>query len=280
MKRILWLSVFAFLAVFLVFDPAQALRITLKRIIFEEGRRAEVITIINNTADPQTYRLGWSHFRMSMDKGLTAVPDDQLTGDIKPVVDMVRFAPRRFTVAPGSSQQVRMMLRMPADLPDGEYRSHFSVQPEADVEKDRAKAIKRNKAHGSSGGVSMTMLAGVTMPVIVRKGNLTADVSLVDFDAVGSGGFITTQFSLMRSGDRSVYGDLYFTCNPEGGSYPLKELRGIAIYTEVEQRNFSFRIEKPLDRPPCRALSVSFTEVDGFVGAPSGVLAEAVVTVR
>lgn len=260
-------------------NNAEALRITLKRVVFEGPKRAEVITIINNTDKEKTYRLGWRHFRMSPDKSLVAVPDDELTPDIKPVVDMVRFAPRRFTMPPKSSQQVRMMLRLPANLPDGEYRSHFWVRPEADVDDLKAVAQQKQAQSGSKGSVTLQMLAGVTMPVIVRKGNLQASATIEDFSARESGGFVDASFSIVRDGNRSLYGDIDYICNRGAGEYAIKVTRGIALYTEVAQRNFNFRIEKAPNQPRCNTLSIMFSETDGFIGDTKQVLAEATASV-
>ena len=258
------------------FDTADALRLTLKRVVFEGPKRTEVITVINNSNKPETYRLGWRHFRMTADKSLVPVPEDALTPEIKPVVDMVRFAPRRFTVPPKSSQQVRMMLRTPANLPDGEYRSHFWVQPEVDLDELRREELARAKRTGTEGGVSMIMLAGVTMPVIVRKGALEASASIQGVVAKVTGGFVEVSWSLLRDGNRSLYGDIDYVCNPGAtDSYNLRVTRGIAMYSELNQRDFNLRIEKPTDRPACRSLSLSFTQTEGFEGARTVVLAEA-----
>lgn len=256
-------------------NSAEALRITLKRVVFEGPKRAEVITIINNTDKEKTYRLGWRHFKMTPDKSLVAIPDDELTPDIKPVVDMVRFAPRRFTMPPKSSQQVRMMLRIPANLEDGEYRSHFWVRPEADVEELRAVAQNEQAKSGGKSGVTLQMLAGVTMPVIVRKGALQATASVESLSARESGGFVDVSFSIARAGNRSLYGDIDYICNPGVGEYAIKVTRGIALYTEVDQRNFNFRIEKAPDQPRCNTLSIVFSESDGFIGDKKQVLAQA-----
>ena len=262
MKRGIVFFVVLTLGVFTCLEPSQALRITLKRVVFEGPKRAETITLINSSDKEETYRLGWRHFRMTSDKSLVAVPDDQLTPDIKPVVDMVRFSPRRFTVPARSSQQIRMMLRLPADLPDGEYRSHLWVRPEADVEELKLQAKKQEEKTGAKGGVSLTMLAGVTMPVIVRKGNLQATVSIEGLRATESGGFITTSYSLIREGDRSTYGDIEYVCNPGADAYLLRSTKGIAIYPEINQRNFNLRIEKEIGKPRCATLAVTYTLVD------------------
>lgn len=281
MKRIFIFTLIVGLGVFAILDSAQAIRITLKRVVFEGAKRAEVITIINNTNEEQTYRLGWRHFLMGEDKGIVPVPDDQVTPEMLKVSKMVRFAPRRFTIPPNSSQQVRMMLRLSGDLPDGEYRSHLWVRPEANIEALRAKAVAENEKKGKKGGVSLTMLAGVTMPIIVRKGALEASMSIVDTSARASGGFIAVDYTLQREGSRSTYGDVDYICNPGAGDeYFLKSARGVAVYTDTARRHFNLRIEKMADKPACRTLSVTYSETDGFDGDKIEVMAQEVVQVN
>ena len=280
MKKILAFIVFLAVGVFLVVDPVQALRITLKRVVFEGPKRAEVLTIINGSDKPETYRLGWRQFKMTSDKSLVALPEGDIPPEAQAVMDMVRFSPYRFTVQPKSSQQVRMMVRIPADLPDGEYRSHFWVRPEADVDRLQKEAEERVKSSGARGGASLTMLAGATMPVIVRKGNLQATASIANMSATESGGFVTVGFSLLREGDKSLYGDIDYTCNPGIGAYNLRTTKGIAVYTELNQRNFNLRIEKRPDQPRCNTLAITFTQIDGFDGEKGQILAEGIVQVN
>lgn len=282
MKKFFILAILLSFGILCFVEIAHAVRITLKRVVFEGPKRTEVLTLINNSDKAETYRLGWRHFRMTENKSLVAVPDDALTPDIKPVVDMIRFAPRRFTIPPKSSQQVRMMLRMPSDLPDGEYRSHFWIRPEMDPEELRLKAKAQQKASGSGTGtgVSLTMLTGVTMPVIVRKGNLDANVTMMNLQASGTKGFVTASFSLLREGQKSVYGDLDYICNPGASQYILRTTRGIAIYPEINKRNFNLRIERLFDQPHCSTLAVQYTATTGFKGKRTEILAEGITSIK
>ena len=269
---VLLIGVFAFV------EYANAIRVTLKRIVFEGSKRTEVIMVINNSDVPETYRLGWREMVMSEDKSLKPLKE----GDVPPASyqsaqNMIRYAPRRFTVPPKSSQQIRLMLRMPGNLPDGEYRSHLWIKPEEDVQD-----LKRGNSPENSGkgGVSVKMLAGVTMPVIVRKGNLSATAEVANLQASESTGFVTVNYSLLREGNRSLYGDVEFVCNAGAGEFILKEIHGIALYTEINQRNFKLRIEKEAGKPRCSTLTVRYTETDGFVGKKLDVLAQATTQVN
>ena len=277
--KLFFMTVCLFLLAVGVLAPnvADALSITVKRVTFEGSKRADVITVINNSDKTETYRLSWRHFVMSGTQGLVAVPEDNLPPEVKPSKDMVRFSPRRFTLAPRGSQQVRLMLRMPAGVENGEYRSHLAISPEEDVEAYRDQI---SKTRGNKTGVFMKMLAGASMPIIVRKGNLGATANIQDLSAVSQGDTILTRFALAREGEKSTYGDLDYICNPEGDWYLLKFTRGVSVYAETPLRRITIKIPKKQNKPACTTLAVRYTEVDGFAGEMIGVLAEATTRVQ
>jgi P pilus assembly chaperone PapD len=281
MKKFLLLSgLSAF--VFLSFVPqANAIRLTVKRVLFEGPKRAENIVIINDSEEPKTYRVGWRHFVMTEEKTMKAVPEEQVTAEMKPAKDMIRFSPRRFTVPAKSSQNVRMMLRMPGGLPDGEYRSHLWIRPEAEVQELNLQNQQAPKPQSGKSGVMLQMLTGVTMPIIVRKGNLTAQTSLSELAASQSPGHVRTTFTLNRSGERSIYGNLDYICNQGAGNeYIIHYAKGIAVYAETNRRNFDERLIKEPDEPACNTLTVRFTEAKEFAGSGGPLVAEQTTAVR
>ena len=280
MRKFLLTGFIAFLTLVLVVDTASALRLTVKRVIFEGPKRAEVITVINNSLQDKTYRVGWRHFVMTPNDSLKAVPDDQLPAAVKPVVDMIRYAPRRFTVRAKSSQQIRLMLRTPADLAEGEYRSHLWIRPEADVTKVTPSSLSNNNTKAEK-GVELQMLTGVTMPVIVRKGNLGAKTTITDLQAVQSPGFVSVAYALNRVGERSVYGNLDYVCNAGSGSeYILRTTRGIAVYPELNRRVFNKQIEKPAGKSACSSVTVRFKESNDIMSDKGKIVAEMTAAVR
>jgi len=264
------------LSTLFVGQRADAVGITVKRVVFEDAKRADVITIINKSNKAETYRLGWKHMTMTENDGIKAIPKEALPAGVEPAEDMVRFSPRRFVLQPGESQQVRMMLRRPSGLADGEYRSHLWVRPEADVEEFKAQLKKRQKT-----GTFMKMLAGVSMPIIVRKGalDMSVDINALSAQRQSNGNF-KVDFSLVRTGQKSSYGDLDLICNKGRGEYLLKFTRGISVYSELSRRNISMTVPPKQGQPACSSVTVRYTETDGFVGDPVALLAEATASVN
>lgn len=233
---------------------AYAVKITMKRVIFEGTKRAEVLTLINNTAEEQTYRLGWRNMRLTEDAGLKEIPEGETPADIKFADQMVIFAPRRVVIPPGGSQQVRLMLRKPKDLAEGEYRSHLWVRPEAEAVKFEAKPAEDGKS-----AVQIKMLAGLSLPVFVRQGQMTATAKFESASARQADGKLKIDLVLSRQGNRSLYGDLDFICTG-GEEKVIRQMRGIAIYPELTQRRFNFTFSLPKEGlPGCPAMRIVYT---------------------
>lgn len=245
------------LASFFVASEAQALRISMKRVIFEGPKRSDIISIINNTSQEQTYRLGLKHYRMDERRSLVKLEgrDDPQASGIKWADDMIRYAPRRVTVPPGGSQQIRLLLRRPRDLADGEYRSHLWIITETEAES--FEADKPAAAGAQSFRLSMT--PAITLPVLVRSGQMTIKSSITNAQLTDvGGGKHKVSFTVNREGNRSLYGDLRIVC-AGGGDYVASNKRGIAVYTELAKRDFSYEYEVPADKAAaCRSVRIEY----------------------
>jgi P pilus assembly chaperone PapD len=235
----MWVAVFAVSFITMPKD-AHALRVTLKRIVFEGPKRTETLTIMNNKATEQTYRLGWKRFRMTEDAALRKVDEGVPADDLKEAKDMIRYAPRRVTIPPGGSQQVRLMLRRPKDLADGEYRSHLWIVPEAST---RAFTPDGERPDDSA-AIKLEMLTGLSLPVFVRVGKLEAGGKISEVKFGTSEGDTTVEFYVERTGNRSLYGDFDLTC-VGGDGRVLTISRGVAVYEEVARRKISLEFPAP-----------------------------------
>ena len=261
------------------YSSVDAVSITLKRIVFEGSKRSQVLTVINQSPENEvvTYRVTWRHLKMTENDHLVDITDKVGWEDqVSPSKDMIRFSPRRFTLAAGQSQQIRLMLRMPAGVADGEYRSHLAIIPEPPV-----RSVKNKRTAGTGGmAVALKMLTGITVPVIVRKGALMAEIGIESLTANAVDGNIKVDFMATRTGEKSSYGSLDFVCNEGGDEYLIKFIRGYAVYPEVGRRNASFKIPKDATKPTCSRMTVRYTETDAKGLKAGDVLAEAQVVVQ
>ncbi len=283
MKKIiiLFLGAAVFVSLWGIKNESQAFSLILKRVVLEGPKRAEVLTIINKSNQEKTYRLGWKTMVMGENTGVKAIKPDNVDFNVPPSKDMVRFSPRRVTIPPKSSQQIRLILRAPSDMADGEYRSHLSIRQEADVEKIRAENPEVFSVKPGKSKVAVSLLPGVTLPVIVRKGDLSVDVSISEFSAVDAGKTIDVSLSMIREGGKSTYGDIDFACNlGASDAYPLRSTRGVAIYTEITRKNMKMKIKKSSENPKCRELSVRYVETENYAGKDVRILSQASAVVQ
>lgn len=218
------------------------------RIVFEKNQRAGQIELINNGAEPATYRLSLVNRRMSeageFQPVATAAPGELFAEP------MVRFSPRQVTLQPGTSQTVRVMLRKPAELADGEYRSHLQFDKLAETQ--ASTSVESQADAGAGIGVVLSALVGASVPVIVRHGATTASVALSNLELLGAPTAPVLAMQFARGGNASVYGDLNVTFTPLGGAaQQVGKMAGIAVYAP----NASRQARLPLQPPPTLALA-------------------------
>jgi hypothetical protein len=224
--------------------PARAdLMLHPTRIVFDKNQRAAQVELINNGTKPASYRISLVNRRRN-DAGQFELADTPGEGE-RFAEPMLRYSPRQITLQPGTAQTVRIMLRKPADLAEGEYRSHLLFDKLPDAE--GSTSIENRGAAGSQIGVMINALVGASMPIIVRHGNVGATVSLgglaLQKDAAKNP-LLVMRFE--REGSSSVYGDVSVTFTPRGGKpQTLAQLAGIAVYTPNRVRQAALPLQVP-----------------------------------
>jgi P pilus assembly chaperone PapD len=213
------------------------------RIVFEKNARAAQVELINDGKEAATYRISLVNRRMTAD-GQFEPADNAQPGELF-AEPMLRYSPRQITLEPGTTQTVRLMLRKPAVLADGEYRSHLHFEKLPPAEGSTSIETQEKRADI---GVVLRALVGASMPVIVRHGVLDATVSLSQLALhkaeAGRGPVVSLQFN--RSGNASVYGDLQVTFTPQGGKpQVLANAGGVAVYAPNLLRRASLPLQVP-----------------------------------
>lgn len=219
------------------------------RIVLNGSRGTEIV-LSNIGDDVATYRVSVELRRMKPDGTLDDVVE--ANDREKTAQGMILYAPRRVTIAPNQPQTIRIAARAPAGLPDGEYRAHLlfravppprPVAPPAQVK-----------------GVSFELIPiyGVTIPVVVRMGNLSAKVGIANVALAKLGGKPAVALDLTRAGDRSVFGDVRVF--KAGIKDPIAIQRGVAIYTEIETRHMVIPLNPELAASAAGPVTVDFVE--------------------
>jgi hypothetical protein len=226
--------------------PAMAdLMVYPTRIVFDKNQRAAQLELINNGQETATYRISIVNRRMS-EIGEFSPADAPLAGELF-AADLLRYSPRQVVLAPGVGQTIRISLRKPADLPVGEYRSHLQFDRVAQA--GGATSIDTASTKPGEVGVQLKALVGVSIPLIVRHGETTADLALTGLQllkpaAPGQPPLLAAV--LNRNGNRSVYGDLGATFAPRGGTaQEVGKAGGVAVYTPNPLRRVKLELRPP-----------------------------------
>ncbi|MFP9230876.1 hypothetical protein A0E43_19220 [Pectobacterium cacticida] len=206
------------------------------RIVIEKNQRAAQVELINSGTVPETYRINLVNRRMGEAGEFIAIdapgPGDQFADE------MLRYSPKQVTVLPGGSQTVRILVRKPANLAAGEYRSHLQFDRVA----DSAGASSLEQAanlDANSIGVVITALVGASIPIIVRQGETSVSGVLSDLTLIAAtaenGPMLS--FQIQRIGNRSLYGDLSVSFIPkEGPALVLAKAGALAVYVPNAMR--------------------------------------------
>lgn len=199
-----------------------------------DGRRGGEVILSNIGDEEATYRVTLELRRMTPEGELEPVEESAASVTEKAALEMIRYAPRRVILPPGEPQAIRISARPGAELPDGEYRVHMSF---AALPRVRAVA----PADGAAAqGISINIIPvyGITMPIIIRKGELEATGALANPKLEETAEGTVFAVDIARSGEASLYGDLLVY--PRGAGEPAFVARGIGVYPEIGSRHAAF----------------------------------------
>ena len=223
------------------------------RVILDGSRGTEVV--LNNIgSQPATYRISLEIKRMTAEGGLDEIAEENVTAAERSALEMIAFSPRRVTLPPNQPQVVRVGVRLPEGTPPGEYRAHmlFRAVPDA------ASATAEPKPASAGVSIALTPIYGITIPVIVRVGDLGAEASIGEAWVSETQDGPAFNFDLSRTGNRSIYGDIEVT--RPGVAEPLLVARGIAVYPEVGARKVSLRVPGELAAKLKGPVRIRYTE--------------------
>lgn len=239
------------------------------RVVINGAGNAEVV-LSNIGAQPATYRISLELRRMEESGDFSEVDEAAMTEAERAARDMVRYAPRRVTLLPGQPQAVRLSVRPPEGLPDGEYRVHMSFRA---IPTPSAEEAEEAAAPANGVSIKLTPIYGITIPVFLRQGRLEAQAAIAGARLVRLENQTLLEVDMTRTGNRSVYGELIGR-NLRGDV--LFSLRGIAIYPEVGRRKVHVQLDADQASKIKGPVRLEYRDLPENGGA---LLAEATVTV-
>jgi hypothetical protein len=232
----------AFTALFPVNGSAQGdLLITPRRVVFEGSKRSVDLNLANTGNDTATYAISLVQIRMKEDGGFETItePDPgQSFAD-----RFIRYFPRTVTLGPNEAQVVKVQLTRTSELQDGEYRSHFYFR----ATRNNTPLGEEDKSRDTTSiSVRITPVFGITIPVIIRKGVSTANITLSDlkFNLINDSE-PAISFVFKRTGNMSVFGDIAVDhISSQGKITRVGIANGVAVYTPNALRKFQLNLNK------------------------------------
>lgn len=213
------------------------------RVVLEGRTRSAQLTLSNTGSATSTYRISIVNLRMTEDGAITEItkPDEgQLFAE-----KLFRYSPRQITLEPGGVQAVRILLRKPKGLKEGEYRSHIFFRA---VPQDAGESV--NQAPTGDGlQIRLIPIYGITLPIIVRHGKTEFKASLSNLKInppADQNPLSTLSFRISREGLSSAFGDLTATFVAASGEKTvIGEVQRLAVYTPNKARNVSISLRVP-----------------------------------
>ncbi len=237
---------------------AGGLVVTPQLVEFDSTNRSQVLTLANRGTGTETYRISIVNYRMDQHGNLhpaeTPADGEGFAGAL------FRYAPRQITLEPGKPQTVRILYRRPANLQEGEYRSHLMFQQ---VPKAEAQSVS-----GSAGGglsLQIRTVFGITVPVIVRHGRLQGAGELTNLTQTRtSDGRPGVALRIARDGRKSLRGDLVALLGDE----EVGRLNNVAVYLSTPHREVLLPLDpEKLRQGGPRDLRVEYRERQDRGGA-------------
>lgn len=217
-----------------------ALEIYPKRVVFEPGQRSVEVTLINGSkSDAFSYRLKWRQIQYDSKTQVVNSVNGSHEGFITPPASkMIRFAPRQVVLKPGERQTVRVFLRRPKNLKNGEYRSHLLFEEQTKIKEKRS-------LEGSSGGLSMSIdyIIGISIPVLVRQGEGEPSVKIVQATKRTDSDEDFMEVKLEREGDYSSRVKFDIVQDQGDGDVVVGKRSYAGIYTDSSE----YTIKVPLN---------------------------------
>ncbi len=217
------------------------LLITPNRVTFEGRKQKEQLNLINTGKETATYSVSFVQRRMNEDGSFEIItePDSgQMFAD-----PYLRIYPRRVTLNPGEAQVVMLQCKRRSDMRDGEYRSHLYFRTEKN---DKPLASGDHLKDSMAFSVQLTPIFGMTIPIIIRSGEVNAKSSLGNLKLEtdeNENPYLT--FILNREGNISVYGNLIVDYVPvKGKPFQIGAINGVAVYTNISKRYVAVKLNK------------------------------------
>jgi fimbrial chaperone protein len=207
--------------------------------IFTDKVRTQHVNIVNNSTDSALFRMELVYQRQNTDGSYTPLDEPMTPGvDLR---KMIVYSPRQISLEGGDVQLVKLALRRPADLPEGEYRAYLKM-----MRMDgKGPVISSRVGKGISANINIAI--GYAVPIIVRHGtyDTTASLSDVKYDPPAGKKSASVKMVIHRKGKFSTLGHINIFWVRSGQEDKLVGMmNGINVFPEIDHRDVNLAINE------------------------------------
>lgn len=250
------------------------LNITPRRVTLDRDTRTASVFIFNQGDAPATFDISLVDRLMMPDGEIRAVADGSPHPDwsrimlrLQSAAPYIVVAPRRVTLQPGRGQTIRLRATPPPDGTAGaEYRTHLTVTniPPPDAGLTAEAAVGQGTDEVT---FSIQSIFGLSIPIILRDGapDVRARIEephLMSLPAPPDSGVATqvvAEFSIVREGPNSIFGDIEIRSESQGDEL-IGVARGVGVYPEIDGRTMQVALSRP--PLPQERLRITLTDND------------------
>ncbi len=204
------------------------------RSVLSERDRTQVITLINTGNQTRSYRVEWRQLMAVPEGGYREYTEEEKKR-IAGLEKIVRVTPKQVSLQPGQRQSVKILLRKPEGLAEGEYRSHLSFV-----------ALPLHSAQENNQGetlLKLQLLMSYSMPVIYRTGSVIVNPEITNLSLVHikESGVTNIKVDFYHDDLFSTHGRLVATWTPKNGTpREVGLLNGYNFYPETKNATIQF----------------------------------------
>ncbi|NRB23575.1 molecular chaperone [Shewanella sp.] len=236
-----------------------SLLISPTQVTLNDRERSTSLVLINTGQETRTYRLSWQQ-KSVLENGSYHNLTEEEAKTFPTASGMIRFSPKQVTLKPDERQTIRLAVRRPKGLADGEYRSHLLLKalPPKSPESSNVNGIR----------IKLNVVMSYSLPIIVRQGEIDASVALTSVTLAKEKTFprATITALLNHSGRNSVTGNIiaYWQPSQDAPEQIVARVHGYTVYPELTQHKI--QLTWP-DYTPARGnLRLAFEGVKEFNG--------------
>ncbi|MGH1456976.1 MAG: hypothetical protein ACRBDI_09365 [Alphaproteobacteria bacterium] len=225
-----------------VHNSSASILITPTQVVLEDRDRFAVVTLVNNGREVKSYEIGWK--AMEMIGGNGGYKDAEYGEGDFDLSQYIVFSPRRVTLVPGAKQKIRLALRRPESIPDGDYHTHLMFKSLPNVVDDTLVALEKDHAEAS-----VRINVNYTIPVVLRVGQADYSASIGQMEMVRNtqSGALEAKIPVVRDGKYSVLGWLkLYHISADGVEELVGEVSNANLFSEIQNRILTSSVLKEL----------------------------------